>query len=95
MCGGTWYIPAGADRYESAGYRILKIKAGINSEDDLRALSLIRKAVGEDIRLRVDANRGYDVARAVLNAAAICLNFWRSRDWDSIFHFNYPILSAR
>jgi L-alanine-DL-glutamate epimerase-like enolase superfamily enzyme len=55
-----------AEKYvKNQGYRILKIKAGINPDDDLRALSLIRKAVGEDIRLRVDANQGYDVARAV------------------------------
>ena len=55
-----------AENYvKNQGYHILKIKAGINPDDDLRALNLIRKAVGEDIRLRVDANQGYDVARAV------------------------------
>ncbi len=47
------------------GYRILKIKVGINPEEDLRALKLIRQAVGEDIRLRVDANQGYDISRAM------------------------------
>lgn len=47
------------------GYRILKIKVGIDPEEDLRALSLIRQAVGPDIRLRVDANQGYNISRAM------------------------------
>lgn len=50
---------------QEKGYRILKIKTGINVADDLRAIELIRKAVGPDIRLRVDANQGYDINRAV------------------------------
>ncbi len=29
------------------GFRILKLKAGINPEDDIEAVKLIRKAVGE------------------------------------------------
>lgn len=47
------------------GYRILKIKVGIDPDEDLRALSLIRQAVGPDIRLRVDANQGYNISRAM------------------------------
>ncbi|MDL2218574.1 dipeptide epimerase [Christensenellaceae bacterium OttesenSCG-928-M15] len=47
------------------GYRILKIKAGICPDDDVRAIGLIREAVGADVRLRVDANQGYDIASAV------------------------------
>lgn len=46
------------------GYRILKIKAGIDVEEDLRAISLIRQAVGEQVRLRVDANQGYTIYSA-------------------------------
>ena len=47
------------------GFRILKIKTGINTEDDLRAISLIRESVGPDIRLRLDCNQGYDVEKAL------------------------------
>ena len=54
-----------AKSYVEQGYRILKIKAGINPNEDLEALRLIRQAVGTDIRLRVDANQGYDVSRAI------------------------------
>ncbi|MEZ3471019.1 MAG: dipeptide epimerase [Schaedlerella sp.] len=46
------------------GYRILKIKAGIDCQEDIRAMKLIREAVGPEIRLRVDANQGYDTAKA-------------------------------
>lgn len=68
------------------GYRILKIKVGIDPEEDLRALELIRQAVGPDIRLRVDANQGYTVSRAIyalegmkkygVEAAEQCLPDW-------------------
>lgn len=68
------------------GYRILKIKVGIDPEEDLRALGLIRQAVGPDIRLRVDANQGYTVSRAIyalegmkkygVEAAEQCLPDW-------------------
>lgn len=55
-----------AEEYvKKQGYHILKIKAGINPEEDLRALSLIREAVGKNVRLRVDANQGYNVSKAV------------------------------
>lgn len=68
------------------GYRILKIKVGIDPEEDLRALGLIRQTVGPDIRLRVDANQGYTVSRAIyalegmkkygVEAAEQCLPDW-------------------
>lgn len=49
---------------DDLGYRILKIKAGIDPDADLRALSLIRQKVGDKIRIRVDANQGYDLPTA-------------------------------
>ena len=53
------------ERVEKDGFTILKIKAGINPIEDIRALTLIRQAVGPNIRLRVDANQGYTVSDAV------------------------------
>jgi len=47
------------------GYRILKVKAGINPQDDIRALQLIRDSVGQLVRIRVDANQGYSVCDAI------------------------------
>ena len=74
------------ERVERDGFRILKVKAGINPADDIRALTLIREAVGNDIRLRVDANQGYTVSDAVstlkafekigVEAVEQCLPWW-------------------
>ena len=71
---------------KDCGYRILKVKVGIDPDADIRALRLIREAVGPDVRLRVDANQGYDVEEAVyalegfkkagVDAAEQCLPWW-------------------
>ena len=53
------------ERVEKDGFTVLKIKAGICPADDVRALQLIRQAVGPHIRLRVDANQGYTYSDAV------------------------------
>jgi muconate/chloromuconate cycloisomerase len=43
------------------GWRILKIKIGRpDSRDDTRTVAAVRKAVGDGIRLRADANQAYD-----------------------------------
>lgn len=73
-------------RVERDGFRILKIKAGIDPRDDVRALALIREAVGPQVRLRVDANQGYCAADAVktlrafeetgVEAVEQCLPYW-------------------
>lgn len=47
------------------GFRILKLKAGINPEDDIEAVKLIRKAVGESIRIRIDANQGWNINSSI------------------------------
>ena len=54
-----------AKAYVERGFRILKIKTGIDPEKDLEAIRLIRETVGPKIRLRVDANQGYDLCTAV------------------------------
>ncbi len=74
------------ERVQKDGYTVLKVKAGINPADDIRALTLIREAVGENVRLRVDANQGYTVNDAVrtlkafekigVEAVEQCLPWW-------------------
>ena len=56
--------------YAKEGFRIVKIKAGLNPDEDIKALKAIRKAVGEDIRIRVDANQGWNVNTAIRVIAA-------------------------
>ncbi len=42
------------------GFRIIKVKVGLDRRDDLKRLTEIRRAVGPDVVLRIDANQGWD-----------------------------------
>lgn len=74
------------DRVLRDGFRILKVKAGKNPENDMLALKLIREAVGPGVRLRVDVNQGYSISDAVrvmksfeksdVGAVEQCLLWW-------------------
>jgi L-alanine-DL-glutamate epimerase-like enolase superfamily enzyme len=51
-----------------AGFSILKIKTGKDWRQDVSAIKKIRAAVGDDVKLLVDANQGYtpkDAVRAI------------------------------
>jgi L-alanine-DL-glutamate epimerase-like enolase superfamily enzyme len=48
--------------YVADGFKVLKLKCGLDPEDDIRRCIAVREAVGRDILLRLDANQGYDVA---------------------------------
>lgn len=55
-----------SERMISTGYKTLKIKVGrINSTLEARGIQDIRKFVGSDIKLRLDANRSWDLATAI------------------------------
>lgn len=47
------------------GYRILKIKVGKEGLKDLERITEIRKAIGPDIKIRVDANQGWTAKQSV------------------------------
>lgn len=47
------------------GYRTLKIKVGKDSKLDIERMKAIRKAVGYGVKLRIDANQGWDPKEAV------------------------------
>jgi o-succinylbenzoate synthase len=47
------------------GFTILKIKVGKEGEKDIERIDEIRKAIGKDIILRVDANQGWSSKQAV------------------------------
>ncbi len=51
------------------GFRMIKTKVGIDPEEDILRLKEIRKAIGPDIKIRIDANQGWDRVTAVR-----CLN---------------------
>ena len=53
------------------GFRILKIKAGLNVSEDLRAIARIREAVGPEIELRIDANQGWSAKETIAMMAQL------------------------
>ncbi len=55
------------------GFRAVKLKVGIDLEQDIERVRAVRKAVGEQIEIRVDANQGWKtsyVARRGIEALA-------------------------
>ncbi len=53
------------------GFRIIKTKVGRNHAEDLARLKAVRQAVGADVRLRIDANQGWDRVEAVKALRAV------------------------
>ncbi len=47
------------------GFKTLKIKVGVNPDLDLARLSAVRKAVGPDVNIRIDANQAWTPEQAV------------------------------
>ena len=47
------------------GYDCLKMKVGISPELDIARLAAVRKAVGDDITIRIDANTAWEPKQAV------------------------------
>jgi L-alanine-DL-glutamate epimerase-like enolase superfamily enzyme len=54
-----------AREFVRAGFLILKIKTGLDWQEDVERVKAIRAAVGSSIALRVDANQGYTAQQAV------------------------------
>lgn len=52
-------------RHRDAGFHAAKLKIGFDVEEDLRVIRAVREAVGDGMRLMVDANHGYDVLEAI------------------------------
>jgi o-succinylbenzoate synthase len=54
-----------AVKYKNQGFKALKIKIGLDKNEDVERVRAVREAVGEDMIIRVDANQGYDVKTAI------------------------------
>ncbi len=67
-------MAARAVEFKNNGVRIIKIKLGRDGKTDIRTVQMIREAVGNSIRLRIDANQGWDfeTAREILVKLGDC-----------------------
>jgi len=52
-----------AKSYYAAGFRNLKIKTGVNVEEDIERVSKLSELFANKMKIRVDANTGYDLAQ--------------------------------
>jgi len=60
-----------AQEHVAQGFRALKLKCGLEAREDLRRIAAVREAVGDRIALRIDANQGLSVRRALAFAEGL------------------------
>ncbi len=54
-----------ANDFMRQGFKVIKIKGGINVDEDIERLVKTREAVGKSIEIRFDANQGYTVEESI------------------------------
>ena len=52
-------------QYKNEGFPTIKIKLGTTAEEDIERIRTIRKAIGLEIPIRIDANQGWDAVTAI------------------------------
>ena len=58
-------MTAEAAKYAALGDRTIKVKVGLDPDEDFARLAAIRDAVGPGVAIRIDANQGWSVPQAV------------------------------
>lgn len=59
------YMAEKALEYKNQGFPAIKVKLGTTKEKDVERIRKIRKAIGENLPIRIDANQGWDYKTAV------------------------------
>ena len=72
-----------AQTYVGQGYKALKMKVGLGVDTDVRHVRAVRRAIGDDIDLMVDANHAYSRSEA--------LSFARQIEELNIRFFEEPV----
>ncbi|MBW2207666.1 MAG: hypothetical protein JRG79_12205 [Deltaproteobacteria bacterium] len=57
-------LVADAERLQEQGFGTLKFKVGFEVEEDLERLKAVQKTLNRGVRIRIDANQGYDYDQA-------------------------------
>lgn len=78
------YMLVEAKSYIDKGFKGLKMKVGFDIRKDIQIVEAVRKAIGDDVFLAIDANHAYDVPNALKLARAV-------EDFD-IAWFEEPII---
>lgn len=60
-----------AKQYADLGYKAMKMKVGLGIEEDIEHVKMVRKAIGPNINLMIDANHAYNLREAVHLAKAV------------------------
>lgn len=64
-----------AKEYGERGFTVLKVKLGIDLEEDIERIVKLRETFGKKFVIRIDANQGYSVAQTI--------EFYnRTKQWD-------------
>ena len=58
-------MTAESKKYADMGYKTLKVKVGLDPNEDFTRLEAIRDAVGPKMAIRIDANQGWTVPQAI------------------------------
>jgi len=72
-----------AQEYVQQGFHAIKMKIGLSPEEDLERVRTVRKAIGDDVLLMVDANHAYNVHTAI--------KLGRELEEQKIFWFEEPV----
>ncbi|MDH5379306.1 MAG: dipeptide epimerase, partial [Cyclobacteriaceae bacterium] len=54
-----------ATEYYDMGFRVLKVKLGLDVNEDIERLTKIREKYGNEFIIRIDANQGYDIPTTI------------------------------
>ena len=58
-------------KIKDSGYRFIKVKLGENKKIDVERIKAIQKTIGKKIPIRIDANQGWDVKKAIKTLQAL------------------------
>jgi L-Ala-D/L-Glu epimerase len=54
-----------AQEYGERGFKVLKVKLGIDLQEDIERIVKLREKFGKKFVIRIDANQGYDAAKTI------------------------------